>query len=519
MLPTYDVATIRTAENQLLASTPDGALMAKAAHGLAVATVRWLASRGETVRGAELVILAGTGNNGGDALYAAAKLAQRGARITVVMLADSAHAGGLAAVVKQGGRVLSALDVHDLKQAMTCTAAATVVLDGIVGLGATGALRPDAADLARAARGRLIAVDSPSGLNPSTGAVLDPYAVVAAELTVTFGAMKSGLVLPPGCWYVGDVQLVDIGLTPILPVATPVQVMDEATARSVLARPGRGDNKYSRGVLGVVAGSNQYPGAGILCTGASRYGGVGMVRYAGGAREQVVNRWPDVVPAKDVVTAGQAQAWVVGPGGGTDDTARTQLLAALATEVPVVVDADALTLAATDTAVAEAIRSRNAVTVLTPHTGEFARLGGDADAAELGPAVIALAQHYQAVVLLKGAATVIATPNGEIVVSHNGPPELATAGSGDVLAGVLGSLLASQLTGMQLRHTDVARARWQAAVLAGVAAYLHGRAAHMASAGGRPIVSDDVLAALPKAIAQIRQSDIPVPRAQLRWRP
>lgn len=508
----YRVADVRAAESVVMAQVPDGALMARAARGLSIACVRWLEGRGLRVPGARVVVLAGSGNNGGDALYAAADLGRRGAKVDVVALSDSIHPGGAAAVLAVGGRVTSAADEVDA--AVALVAGADLVLDGIVGIGGTGALRAPADRLAAAGAGRIVAVDLPSGIDPDTGEVVDAGACVQADLTVTFGVLKPGLVLPDGCWQTGLVHLVDIGLEPAIEAngAEPAVVSTTAAeAAALVPMPGRTDDKYTRGVVGVVAGSVPYPGAGILCTGSARFGGVGMVRYAGGAPDPVVTRWPEIVLAhsgpKD---AGRVQAWIVGPGGGVDDAARARLAEAIDIDVPLLIDADAITLVAEHDDLRAAVRARSAPTLFTPHAGEFARLGGDLSApgGRLA-AVRRLAADLGSVVLLKGAATVVAAADGVSAVSASGPPDLATAGSGDVLSGLVGSLLASrqgraEADGSALTDADVVR-------IAATGAYLHGLAGRLAGAAGRPVVSEDVLNAVPEAIALVRNGDVGLP--------
>lgn len=500
----YNVAQVRAAEAAAMAAVPEGALMARAARGLAAASRQWLASaRDRPLAGARVAVLAGSGNNGGDALFAAAELATRGARVDVLALSAKLHPAGAEAVRRAGGRVLAAataLPGADAAGAALIAAQADLVLDGIVGIGGSGPLRPDAARLARAAAGRIIAVDLPSGIDPDTGVVADPNACVQAELTVTFGALKAGLVLPDGCWRAGAVTLVDIGLGPYLqPDAAAVEVMTTPVAAGFVARPTREDDKYTRGVVGVVAGSERYPGAGILCTGAARFGGVGMVRYAGGAPDPVITRWPEVVPAREgPAEAGRAEAWIVGPGGGTDDAARARLTEVLAMAVPILVDADAITLIAQDSQLRSSVTARRAPTLFTPHAGEFARLGGQLDhSGGRAEAVRRLATELRSVVLLKGAVTIVAAPDGPASVSASAPPDLATAGSGDVLAGLIGSMLAAQRYQGDPGATEVRRT-------AAAGAFLHGVAGWLAAVDGRPIVSEDVLAAIPSAVAAAR---------------
>ena len=492
----YRVAQVRAGEDRLMAVVPEGALMARAATGLAQICREWLVQTCGAVAGARVVVLAGSGNNGGDAIYAGAWLANRGAAVTVVALAERVHEQAAHALRGAGGRVIAA-DSADVDPQLLVEQS-DVVLDGIVGIGGTGALRGPAVALSRAASGRTIAVDIPSGVDPNTGAVADPEACVTAEVTVTFGVLKPGLLLPPGRSHAGIVQLVDIGLEKKMVDPPEFEVMDLPTAGSLVAQPGAGDDKYTRGVVGVVAGSSRYPGAGILCSGSARLGGAGMVRYAGAAVEPVVTRWPEVVPAYDgPAAAGRVQAWVVGPGAGTDAAAAQRLSEALASDVPVLVDADGITLVAGDRQLQEQVRTRTAPTLFTPHEGEFARLGGDLNTADgRVAAVAALARQLESTVLLKGATTVVVDPGGLATVSTSGPPALATAGSGDVLSGLAASMMASY-------RGDRTDPGWLARVAA-AAAYLHGVAGRLAADGGRPVVSEDVLACVPEAIARAR---------------
>ncbi len=216
-------------------------------------------------------------------------------------------------------------------------------------------------------------------------------------------------------------------------------------AADVAARwpvPGRSDDKYSQGVTGVMAGSATYPGAAILCTGAAVATHSGMVRYAGTAAAEVVSHWPEVIATPGHASAGRVQAWVVGPGLGTDETAAAALCFALETDVPVLVDADALTILA---AHPDLVADRRAPTVLTPHAGEFARLAGSPPGEDRVGATRRLADQLGVTVLLKGNVTVIAEPEGPVYLNVAGQSWAATAGSGDVLSGVIGALLAAGL--------------------------------------------------------------------------
>jgi hypothetical protein len=200
------------------------------------------------------------------------------------------------------------------------------VLDGLLGIGGRGGLRSPAADLARAAAtgpGITVAADVPSGVDAATGAV--EGSAFEAMHTVTFGALKLGLVVGAGRGLAGEVHLVDIGLGPHLPPPAAHRLTDDDVAAR-LALPAPEDDKYSRGVVGVVAGSAAYPGAGVLCTGAALRTRPGLVRYAGTAADQVRATWPEAVVTEGRPgDAGRVQAWVVGPGAGTDDDARSVL--------------------------------------------------------------------------------------------------------------------------------------------------------------------------------------------------
>lgn len=503
----YDVAAVRRAEAIAMADLPADALMQRAAFGLATFCVGLLKSQRGAVVGSRIVVLVGAGNNGGDALWAAAMLADRGASVTAILLADRWHQPSAMALARSGGRIEPVdFTVHGPR-----ISEADLILDGILGIGGTGALRSDAAQaaaLSGASAATVVAVDLPSGVDANTGAVADEAATVTAQETVTFGCLKPGLLVSPGAEFTGRITLVDIGLeitSTEVPAATRVNASDAALH---LPEPGPRDDKYTRGVVGVVAGSLPYPGAGVLCSGSARLGGAGMVRYSGGATGPVVARWPEVVVAADgdPASAGRVQVWVVGPGAGTDADARARLVAVLAVHVPVVVDADALTLVAQDTALRDLIAGRHAqhlVTILTPHAGEFARLGFELPtgaASDRIDAVKTAAAALGAVVLLKGHETVVAEPDGKVFINTLSDSCLATAGSGDVLAGLLGSMLAAQCAhnpGIDLP---------QAAEVAACAALTHGLAGRQAAAAGEPVTAEDVLAFVPQAIATLRRS-------------
>jgi ADP-dependent NAD(P)H-hydrate dehydratase / NAD(P)H-hydrate epimerase len=470
-----------------MAQLPPGTLMDRAAAGLAATCGQLL----QKVYGSRVVLLVGSGDNGGDALFAGALLAKRGAVVDAVLLGSKAHTGGLDALRKAGGGVATVAQVSQ----------ADLVIDGIVGIGGMGSLRDDAIAAVQLtpADATVVAVDIPSGVDADSGVV--EGAAVTAHVTVTFGTWKPGLLVDPGAEHAGAVELVDIGLAPFLPTAS-ITALQSHDVSALLPTAHAESDKYSRGVVGIVAGSATYTGAALLATGGALRAGAGMVRFVSVAHaaELVRARWPEavvtVLPASgdaDVLGAGRVQAWVVGPGMGTDAFAERLVAQVLSTDVPVVVDADALTIVARNP---ELVSGRSAPTVLTPHAGELTRLLGlepnqrvDVEARRLEHAHIA-AERLQATVLLKGSTTVITAPAGLTRINSTGTSWLATAGSGDVLSGITGALLAGGLSALDA---------------ASCAAYLHGAAGRLA-AQGAPITAEDIVACLPAAIRSLRET-------------
>ncbi|MCW2719282.1 NAD(P)H-hydrate dehydratase [Pseudonocardia sp.] len=471
---------IRDTEKVLLERTPDGALMRRAAFGLAVVARRMLGA----VSGSHVVLLVGAGNNGGDALWAGVELRRRGVGVTAVLLSpDRAHPAGLAALRRSGGRIVAAGDAGFDTAVAQAVAGADLALDGIVGISGHGGLRPPAAEVVATVEEAgvpILAVDLPSGVDADTGAVDGP--AVTAAATVTFGALKPVHVLAAArC---GPVHLVDIGLLPLLP-APHAHVLDAADVAQRWPVPGPTDDKYTQGVVGIAAGSATYPGAAVLATGAAVLAKSGMVRFAGSAAPGVRDHWPEVVAVDHIADAGRTQSWTVGPGIGTDEAARELLAAVIERDVPLCVDADAITLLAQHDDLRAGLRGRPVV--ITPHAGEFARIAG-----EVGPDRIGAARRAAAdlgvTVLLKGHTTVVADPDGRTLVHPASTSWAATAGSGDVLSGIIGALLAAGLE------------PWWAA---GCAAFLHARAAEIA-ANGAPSPASALQAAIPDAIRSLR---------------
>ncbi|GAC1444937.1 MAG: bifunctional ADP-dependent NAD(P)H-hydrate dehydratase/NAD(P)H-hydrate epimerase [Mycobacteriales bacterium] len=476
MRAAHTVAQIRAAEADLMAGLPDGALMQRAATGLAHAC----AGRLVGVYGSRVVLLVGSGNNGADALWAGGRLVRRGAVVTAVLAAPAVPAA-LAAFRGAGGRVgsLGALDDADL------------VVDGLVGIGGSGPLRwPELAVEGE----HVVAVDVPSGVDADSGAVAGP--AVRAGLTVTFGTGKPGLYVGAGRLHAGRVQVVDIGLGPYLDPPV-LQLLDSADVAARLPLRPAGGDKYTSGVVGIVAGSTTYTGAALLATGAAIRAGAGMVRFAGVEHpaEVVRQHWPEAVvttvrpgDGDAVVAAGRVQAWVVGPGLGTDEDAAAVVRAVLDTDVPVLVDADALTICARHS---DWLRARRAPTLLTPHDREFERFGVALGDDRVG-AVRRLAADLGVTVLLKGDATIV-SDGGRVRVNDTGSAVLATAGTGDVLSGGCGALLAQGL--------DVVEAGT-------VGAHLHGLAGTLA-ADGAQTSAGQLLERWPDAVRTVRAGRVP----------
>jgi len=484
MRAAWRAADIRVAEERLIATLPDLTLMKRAAAGLARRCAAVLAGNGG-VYGSRVAVLVGPGNNGGDALFAGAMLARRGAAVDAVLLVpDRTHGAGLAALRAAGGRVTHL--------AQSIVDAADLVLDGIVGIGAKGALRGAAAEAAEAVaavRGReprpvVVSVDVPSGVDVDTGAVEGP--AVAADVTVTFGCLKPALVVGPAAPLAGQVDVVDIGL-PWLDAPPAVWVPDVADVARWWPTAQSDSDKYTRGVAGLATGSTAFPGAALMSAAGALAGPAGMVRYAGVIADDVARAHPSVVVSRRVADAGRVQAWLCGCGLGTDDFARDELRAVLGSSVPVVLDADALTLLG-DGELATWLR-RDAPVVVTPHDREFARLAGEQVGPDRVDAARRLAARMGVVVLLKGDRTVVAGPDGTAWANPTGSPVLATAGTGDVLAGLLVSLLAGGL------------AADRAAVSA---AFVHGLAGRRAAVGdSRSVTAPDVAATLPEVIGSL----------------
>lgn len=497
MLHTYSAAAVRAAEQPLLAAGRGPDLMRKAAHGLAMGVVAMLRSRGRGVYGASVVLLVGSGNNGGDALYAGAYLAARGARTAALLTSARTHPEALVAFVKAGGRCVplgeSGAPAGFLREAGKCDA----VLDGLLGTGGSGGLREPAAtvvaQLAKLSgpdRPAVVACDLPSGVDATTGEVHGP--VLRADLTVTFGAHKTGLLSAPGEQFAGRVELVDLGIGRHLGQPESLR-LDPGDMAALLPQPSAADHKYTRGVAGVIAGSAQYPGAALLAVAAASACGPGMVRYLGPepVAAAIHVRNPEVVCSSSAPHEVRVQAWLAGPGLDGDPEQLDRAAAAIASGLPTVVDAAALALVGPDAS------GGNDRLVLTPHAGELsallARCGASLGRARIEASPLAAAcqaaELLGAVVLLKGPTTIVAAPDGRVFTQANGTPRLAAAGSGDTLAGILVALLA-----MTAEPLDLART-------AALSAALHGQLAHIDA--NQPLNAGMLAARIPAVWARL----------------
>ena len=526
------------------------------------------------ISGAPVLLLVGGGHNGADTLLAGGLLSHSGCAVTAVLATEHPHPVALEEARSHGVTVYGAgyrsdgAEDWDSAEAVAAVEAflarGGLVLDGLTGIGATGPLRPDAVALiaplvAAGAPGRrplrVIAVDLPSGTGVDDGTVDGP--VLAADCTVTFTCLKGCLCLPPARHLCGAVEVVPLGLP--APTSRPIarRPVDGALGdylTRVVPEPGADDHKYTRGVVGLWAGSETYPGAAVLAASGAVLAGAGMVRLTAPRRVEdlVLATRPEVVPA-----AGRSQALVLGPGVDPADTVRADELrevlrptlapardsgggrvadgartgeeasdgatGAVPAGAPAVVDAGALSILTE--LLDEGLRCTPRH-VLTPHAGEAAALltaladsGTPEETArqwnrervEAHPAhaVREICRLSGATVLLKGATTLIAAPHHPLVSVDSGPGWMATAGSGDVLAGVLGAVLAGAAARWEREAARAATGADSAqgvlvdSVAAGVR--LHALAgayaaampgAGVVGAGGHPVAALDIAAAL-----------------------
>lgn len=487
MIRAYDVPAVRAAEDAVRQALPDGELMQRAATGLAQVAAARLSEEGTD----RVVVLAGSGDNGGDALYAAAQLAADGADVAAVLVGSRTHEQALDAARESGVTSLEWRSGAAPPEVGGALAAAELVIDGILGIGGRPGLPDHLQDLPDliADDALVLAVDLPSGLDPAGEVRSDG---IFADETVTFSLAKPVHLMPATEQAIGLLTVLDIGVTD--PERAAVQRFSHADVAGSWPVPAPGDDKYSRGVLGVITGGEHYTGAALMSVTAAVTAGVGMVRYVG--PEAPSNLLRQAVP-EAVFGVGRVQAWLIGSGMDLQDASPEQLSAAhdaLASDLPVLLDAGGLDLLE---------QPRTAPTLLTPHAGELLRLAGrlgirgesgelTAEDVHRAPTVVArdVADRLRCTVLVKGAVTAVVPPTDSelpIVTQADGPAWLATAGSGDVLGGVCGALLAAGL--------DPLRA-------GALGALVHGVAGERANPGG-PVRAMDVAHELGRTVAHL----------------
>ncbi|MCR6736451.1 MAG: NAD(P)H-hydrate dehydratase [Afipia sp.] len=470
--------------------TPGFALMREA--GKAVADMaEAMAERGS------ILVVAGRGNNGGDGFVAATELAARGRDVSVMLLCDDATLKGDAALAAAAWK----------GSLLPCDPAAigrpSLIIDALFGAGLDRPLKGDPSIIVEAMNASgvpILAVDLPSGISGDTGEVMG--IAVEASATVTFFRRKPGHLLLPGRVYCGEVEVADIGIAP--------DVLDEITPKTfenvpdlwadIFPSPQIDGHKYARGHAVVVSGDIISTGAARLAARAALRAGAGLVTVASPRDALAVNATAlTAVMVRETETAQQfsdlladkrLNACVIGPGAGVSDRTRSFVRTVLSARRSLVLDADALTSFADDPdgLFAEIKKQADPQVVLTPHTGEFGRLfknlAADPAHSKLQQARLA-AQTSGAVVLLKGADTVIASPDGRAAITANAPPWLATAGSGDVLAGIIGGMLAQGVPAFEA---------------ASMAAWMHGEAAHEFGPG---LIAEDLSEALPAVLRNL----------------
>lgn len=477
-----------------------------------------------------VIIVAGSGGNGGDALYAGAVLVQRGWHVVAVCVGSSVHERARRAFEKSGGVVVGKngetgeadLNPDELAQ-YRARFSSCFLIDGVTGIGGHGPLRDEPATwIAAAADAEIpvVAVDIPSGIDADTGIAHTPHVVAAA--TVTFGAFRRAHAMNSDCGVVlqadcglrdacrsecekreADGEMIASGVRAVTPpdirqIAVPdgmvtlapdvakVRGMSSAVWPAMALEPGAHDDKYTGGVVGVRAGSPEYPGAAVLCTTAAVRATGAMVRFAGKSRDAVVAAHPEIVAADDIASSGRVQAWVVGPGGGVErnygDLHDLLCGSEASGACPILIDADGLTALCQSDGngsgveafpLIRAVKNYDGAVILTPHQGEFRRvvkavlaepsvdlsseereamtdvLNPDSDYPRI-PAVSAVARALHCVVLLKGRSTVVAAPADassqvKVCVVDAGCSWAATSGSGDVLSGLAGALVAESV--------------------------------------------------------------------------
>ncbi len=437
-----------------------------------------------------ILILAGPGNNGGDGYVAARLLSEAGQQVRVAALGEAKLAGD-ARWARDGWQG----DVTEIDPGLDLNA--DIIIDALFGTGLGRAIMGDLARVIKSVNespAHRIAVDMPSGISGDTGAVLG--VAFKAHQTVTFFRKKRGHFLLPGREYAGELTLHDIGIEDKYLRAVQAECFENHPDGWLdrLPHPDLSGHKYDRGHLVVAGGGMELSGAARLAARAALRAGAGLVTTAVPreslpvyARQQlaVMSKGVDSLAEFDELLLGKKiNTLVIGPGNGVGEETATRTLSALAKKMAVVIDADAISSFKNNPRqLFDALAASDANCVLTPHAGEFARLWPDLDArADKLTAVRDAAARAGAVVLLKGADTVIAGPGGQTVLNAHAPATLATAGSGDVLAGLIGGLLAQRMPALEA---------------AAAAAWMHGEAAYLLGPG---LIADDLCEKIPDVL-------------------
>lgn len=465
----YSLTEIRAIEHAGSSGLPAGTLMRRA--GLAAANIA-LTLLPQAPGERRILVLAGPGNNGGDAMEAAAHLSHSAADVTILLFADSAlqspETRQAQAQAQQNGAYFS-----DTAHAAKLLAESwSLVIDGLFGIGLTRAITGTLHDLV--ARLNLhdcpvLALDIPSGLNADTGNVVGQAGIaVRASHTVSFIADKPGLHTADGRDYTGDISIASLDIAPMLFPAPQAQLNDVRLFAGALRRRLQNSHKGNYGDMAVVGGAHGMAGAPVLAARAGAHCGAGRTYVAFADNPPAYDSaQPELMCRSAHEFDFSSATLVVGTGLGISRDAHDLLARALNARVPLVLDADALNLIANEPGLQHKLAARLDANLLTPHPLEAARLlatSSEAIQADRLAAARELARRFNAVVILKGSGSVIARPDGCIAINTTGNPALATAGTGDVLAGICGALLAQDWPA------------WEAAL---AAAWLHGSAADL----------------------------------------
>jgi hydroxyethylthiazole kinase-like uncharacterized protein yjeF len=438
--PVLAVADVRTAEKSARAAP----LMERAGAAAADVASALLATRGGTV-----VVLAGPGNNGGDGFVVARRLRESFHGVAVVFRDDAKKLPPDAARARAAWLAAGGVTIPDLPHATPA-----LVVDALFGIGIARPLAARHAELvawANACGAPIVALDVPTGLNADSGIATAP--AIRAQATATFIALKPGMLTAAGPDLCGEITVHPLDLAIDASAATGHCLRWPAIAGvlpEILHRRARNAHKGSFGTLFVVGGAQGMCGAPLLAARAALRLGAGkvVVGFAATTHPAVDLNCPELMLRAAQTSFDGADAIVIGPGLGTSSAARDLVAAAIATAVPLVLDADALNLVAADAALRAALRSRHAPRVMTPHPAEAARLRAT-DVTDIQrdrcAAARALANEFGAHVVVKGGGSVLAHPDGRYDINASGNPALATAGTGDVLSGMLGALVAQRI--------------------------------------------------------------------------